>query len=178
MYVHLKEPSFECNLPVAKCLDKNMFKELRKKTSAFGSNLIEHIKQDTLEGNRLGWVNMDRGSVSEFSPLLVNMFTQAQIKRTQYHKLAELEITEQSNSKAVWCIELRRNFSNFPFLSSSSSDDASDVLELVQKFLLKHGFVQKDLADFEDEFKVQEWLKSSVGNCDRDSGVFVCEDES
>jgi len=71
--VHLREPVFDCNLPVAKCLDKNLFKDLRKKTSTFGFNLLEHIKQDTVEGNRLGWINHDRGSVQEFSPLLSSM---------------------------------------------------------------------------------------------------------
>lgn len=70
MYVHLKEPVFECTLPISKCLDKNIFRELRKKTSEFGMNLIQHINQESTEGNLLGWMNLDQGSMSSFGLLI------------------------------------------------------------------------------------------------------------
>jgi len=86
----LREPTFENDLPIAKCLDKNTFKELRKKTSLFGFNLLEHIKQDKIEGNALGWINLDRGSMLEFSNLVNNMFKNAGITRAaSFEKLAE-----------------------------------------------------------------------------------------
>lgn len=88
--MHLREPTFENDLPIAKCLDKNTFKELRKKTSLFGFNLLEHINQNKIEGNALGWINLDRGSMLEFSNLVNNMFRTAGISRaSSFDKLAE-----------------------------------------------------------------------------------------
>lgn len=112
MYVHLREPTFDCNLPIAKCLDKNMFKDLRKKTSTFGFNLLEHIKQDTIEGNVLGWVNQDKGSVSEFSSLLTNMYKQAGIKRAEsFQKVTEPDVVDKVHDNISYNITLHRNIS-------------------------------------------------------------------
>lgn len=63
---------------------------MRKKTSLFGFNLLEHIKQEKIEGNALGWVNLDRGSMLEFSNLVNNLFRTAGIQRaTSFDKLTE-----------------------------------------------------------------------------------------
>lgn len=107
--MHLREPTFECTLPIAKCLDKNMFKELRKRTSTFGCNLLEHIKQDTVEGNRLGWVNLDRGSAHEFAPLLTNMYTQAGLDRATFTRVEDVNVTEQPCEQVTFALALRRN---------------------------------------------------------------------
>jgi len=49
----------------------------------------------------------------------------------------------------------------------------------MEKFCLGLGFGQKALDQYENEFKPQEWLKTTVGSVsDKASGVFVCASES
>jgi len=108
----LREPTFENDLPIAKCLDKNTFKELRKKTSLFGFNLLEHIKQDKIEGNALGWINLDRGSMLEFSNLVNNLFRTAGIQRaTSFDKLTEqtLDFEDKVANGVTYTLTLYRN---------------------------------------------------------------------
>jgi len=77
-------------LPIFKCLDKNKFIGLKKKTSLIGFNLLENIKQYKIEGYALGWINLNIGSMIEFSNLVYNMFRTAGIARSSsFDKLTE-----------------------------------------------------------------------------------------
>jgi len=63
-----------------------------------------------------------------------------------------------------------------PFPSATSNEENLECFELIQKFLSKN-FEQKNV-DESDSFRVQEWLKTTVGNCDKASAVFECKDNS
>jgi len=71
---------------------------------------------------------------------------------------------------------LHRNLSEFPFPSATSNEENLECFETLQKVLSKN-FEQRSLDDYE-QFRVQEWLKTTVGNCEKASCVFESKDNS
>lgn len=68
---------------------------------------------------------------------------------------------------------------DYPFLSAATNEENQEAYEVMEKFCLGLGFGQKALDQYENEFKPQEWLKTTVGSVsDKASGVFVCASES
>jgi len=119
-------------------LTDNLFKDLRKKSSFYGSNLLDHINQDSSDGNLLGWVNIDRSSMIEFDKLVKAMFNIAKLKRQDnYVQLNEKLVLENvdTNDHVKFSLYLRRNLKDYPFLTYNDTDTNNDLLDILSKFL-------------------------------------------